>query len=171
MNVFIVNRDRLHSPKRMVEHLQKMPNVNVVILDSASTYEPLLEWYETKPCIIEREKLNWGECILWRPETGFIEKYHLHQGDYCVTDGDLRIDKLPLDFHDILKEGLRKYPQYDKCGLSLEIRNLPQNAYTQEIIKHESAYWGTPVDSMYFDAPIDTTYSYFASQIHSFKIS
>jgi len=28
----------------------------------------------------------------------------LHQGDYCVTDGDLRIDKLPLDFHDILKE-------------------------------------------------------------------
>ena len=44
--VIINNRDRLEAPKAMVEALLWRNTEQIWIYDNASTYEPLLEWYD-----------------------------------------------------------------------------------------------------------------------------
>ena len=74
---------------------------------------------------------------------------------YIVTDPDLDLTGIPDDFLSVLEEGLRRYPQFNKCGFSLEINDLPN----QVTIDWESRYWQKPLDSMYFSADIDTTFA------------
>lgn len=167
--VFIINRDRLHSPKEMVEFLWGISDVEPIIIDNASTYEPLLQWYKTQPCHIEKMPLNWMECVLWQPETGLMDKYNLYAGNYCVTDSDLKINHLPKDFIEVLKEGLNRYPSYDKCGLSLEIEGLPDNELTREVISHEQGHWMNKLDDIYISAATDTTFAVHRSAIQSFN--
>lgn len=169
IKVFVLNRDRLHSPKEMVEFLWTIPDVEPIIIDNASSYEPLLQWYDTKPCHIERMELNWGCCVLWQEENGLMQKYNLRQGGYCVSDSDLKVDHLPKDFIDVLFEGLRRYPQFDKCGLSLEIQGLPDNELTREVIEHEQQHWLHKLDERYIKASTDTTMAAHASGIQSFN--
>jgi hypothetical protein len=46
IRVIINNRDMLSWPKAMLEYLENVPNIIPVIIDNASTYPPLLEWYQ-----------------------------------------------------------------------------------------------------------------------------
>lgn len=167
--VFILNRDRLHSPKEMVEFLWTIPDVEPIIIDNASTNPELLSYYETKPCHIERMKLNWKECVLFQTETGLMDKYNLYAGGYCMTDSDLLISHLPKDFIEVLFEGLRRYPEREKVGLSLSLENLAETPIKAEIIQHESHFWNNKIDEQYYDSWCDTTFCAMKNQIHSFN--
>jgi GT2 family glycosyltransferase len=51
--IIIMNFNLLTWPNQMVEDIKKFDNVgDIIIFDNGSTYEPLLEWYSTKPCEI-----------------------------------------------------------------------------------------------------------------------
>jgi len=55
---------------------------------------------------------------------------------------------------------LDKFPAYLKCGFSLETRDLPDSAEGNFIRNHaEASYWLRPLNQLYFDAPIDTTFA------------
>ena len=48
--VYIVNRNRLTTTKRLVDWLLQSQDLEkIVILDNQSTYEPLLEYYSNLP--------------------------------------------------------------------------------------------------------------------------
>lgn len=61
--IFLTNMDRLTTCKKMVEDLFRLNgNSNITIIDNASTYPPLLDWYDEfkKDISIIRNPTNLG---------------------------------------------------------------------------------------------------------------
>ena len=166
---FIINRDRFTTTKNMVEYLKQIPEIRVVIIDNDSAYPPLLEWYETNPCEIERLGANYGNFVVWSATTAieghlkpnFLEKY-TNGNRYIVTDSDLDLSNIPLDFLQVLQTGMDKYSWACKVGFSLSIENLPEGDMKQEILSWEMSNWadGNRIDgSNYRKAAVDTTFA------------
>jgi hypothetical protein len=92
----------------------------VIIIDNASTYPPLLEYYENEcPCKVIKLDYNYGHLAPWRVID--IKK------EYVVTDPDLDISKIPWDWPDALREGLEMFPKANKCGFSDDFTKIPIN--------------------------------------------
>ena len=67
--VIINNRNLFTWPKAMVERIKEYDGVGeIIIVDNDSTYPPLLEWYATNPCRIERLNKNIGVAAPWISE-------------------------------------------------------------------------------------------------------
>ena len=65
--IIINNCNLLEWPKKMIEDISTFEGVGeIIILDNGSTYEPLLEWYETKPCEIIKSEINYGQYGPWQ---------------------------------------------------------------------------------------------------------
>jgi len=123
-----------------------------IFVDNNSDYSPLLAYYQACPFQVLRMDKNYGHEVVWRQ--GVIAKLGINE-DYIVTDPDLDLTGIPDDFITVLYEGLKRYPQYDKCGLSLEINDIPDKG----TVWWETRFWQTPLDPQYFHADIDTTFA------------
>jgi hypothetical protein len=152
MKAFIINFNRLTYLRDMVtwclEH-----NLEPVIVDNASDYAPLLEYYHSKPCQIIQMPHNYGHTVMWQ---GLIK---LPKGRFIITDPDLDMSGVPDDFLKMMNLGLDCYPWAAKCGLSLEIDDIPEGLEKQAIYGIESNYWMHPLDPLFFKADVDTTFA------------
>ena len=155
--VYITAFNRLTPLKRMVEFLCRCPGVSPVVIDNASTYPPLLEWYLECPVEVIRRDDNAGPRVAWS-----------HKDDspfFAVTDSDLDLDGCPLDLVDVLIDGLESHPEYCKAGLSLEIDDLPQDhPFLERILSVELPYWERRV-GRFFDALIGSTFAVYRSGV------
>jgi len=151
MKVLIINFNRLTLPMNMANWVVER-GCEPVFIDNASDYLPLIQYYNDTTFEVIRMDKNYGHTVVWTQD--IINKLSI-TGNYIVTDPDLDLTGIPDDFLSILEEGLRRYPQFDKCGFSLEINDLPDI----ETINWETRYWQHPLDSMYFLADIDTTFA------------
>ena len=151
MKAFIIAYNRLTLLKNLAENLTHA-GLEVVIIDNASTYPPLLEWYATNPYFIVRMDQNYGHQVLWNqcPEL-ITDRY------YIVTDHDLDISGLPSDWVEHLRKGLDLFQNVIKSGLSLRIDDLPENEYTKEVIAWEKKYWERELKNGFYLSEIDTT--------------
>lgn len=151
MKAFIIAYNRLTMLKNLAENLTQA-GLEVIIIDNASTYEPLLEWYKTNPYFIVRMDKNYGHQVLFNqcPEL-ITDRY------YIVTDHDLDISHLPSNWVDVLRKGLDLFPNVIKSGLSLRIDDLPENNYTKEVISWEIKYWERELRDGFYLSEIDTT--------------
>jgi hypothetical protein len=126
-----------------------------IIIDNASDYLPLLDYYNYTPYQVIRLENNYGHRVLWDYPLweilGIKERF-------VYTDPDLDYTGIPDDFLRVLNEGLDKYP-VDKCGFSLEINDLPDNKANRELIIWENRFWRKALSDVYFDAGIDTTFA------------
>ncbi len=155
MKVLIINFNRLTLPRRMAEWLSKH-GCEPIFIDNASTYQPLRDYYATCPFQVVEMYQNYGHTVVWTQD--IVNKLGI-KDRYIVTDSDLDLSFVPKDFIKVLNKGLDKYPMYDKCGLSLEIEDLPDSKEGAFIRNIEAKYWQNPLDNKYFDAPIDTTFA------------
>lgn len=155
-SVFINNRDRLTTLKQLILWLEKKGFQQITVIDNASTYPPLLEYYENelRHRLIRLEE-NIGYLSLW--ETDIFSK-DVH-GYYLYTDSDIiPADDCPDDFLQIFYRGLIENPDIDKVGFSLRIEDLPDhNPMRARIKQHEQQFWRKKRGDLYFSAPIDTT--------------
>jgi len=151
MKVLIINFNRLTLPMNMANWVAER-GCEPVFIDNASDYLPLIQYYNDTPFNVLRMDKNYGHTVIWTQD--IVNKLGI-AGNYIVTDPDLDLTGIPDDFLSVLEEGLRRYPQFNKCGFSLEINDLPN----QVTIDWESRYWQKPLDSMYFSADIDTTFA------------
>jgi hypothetical protein len=150
MKAFIISFNRLTPLKAMCEFLTQT-GVEPVIIDNASTYPPLLEWLADCPYEVHLRPTNGGHLVLWRELPHLItERY------YIVTDPDLDLSSIPHDYVEHLMKGLRMFPHVSKAGLSLDIFDLPLNAYTREVIDWERKFWDNKKGEWYL-SDIDTT--------------
>ena len=171
---FLIVRDRFTSTKNMVQYLVQIPELRVVILDNNSSYPPLLEWYDTNPCEIERLTANYGNFVLWSATTAieghekpnFFEKYDCVGKQYILSDCDLDLSGIPKEsLLPTLQEGLREYPNVVKCGLSLEINDLPDTELAKVALGWERFNWvknpakGDTPNGKFISAPVDTTFA------------
>jgi hypothetical protein len=157
--IYINNRDRLTTTRRLAEQCARLTLAEVIIVDNASTYPPLLEWYQDCPFRVERLEANRGPRGVWtcpRLET------HKELGitHYVVTDPDLDLEGVPRDALTLLEDGLTRYPWAIKAGLSLAIDDLP-DAYQRkkQVLSREARFWTDPVDAEFFKSEIDTTFA------------
>lgn len=120
----------------------------IYIIDNASTYQPLLDWYKN-----ELPKLKNIELIR-HPENGgsrVYQKYiHLFPDEYVITDPDLLFNpKMPNDVINILSN-IRKKFNVKVVGLALDIsdRSNFTNAkfHAKSIYEWESAFWKNKVN-------------------------
>lgn len=158
MKVLIINYNRLTLAKQLADWCAAH-GLEPVFIDNNSTYQPLLEYYHSCPYLVMHMNRTWGHKVVWESYAQVLPRLGI-TGRYIVTDSDLDLSGVPADFLEVMNEGLDKYSTFGKCGLSLEINDLPDNEAVQKI-KHgcEQRYWLTPLDEMYFNAPVDTTFA------------
>jgi len=156
LKVIIINRNLYTWPKAMVDWLNQFP-VDVHIVDNASTYEPLLEWYKTNPCNIIKLETNQGHMCFYGGEVGKVLERGKH---FVISDPDLDLSGVPHDWIDVMHETMEEYKEYNKVGLSLELEDLDleNNVVSGYAKRHESQFWSTPINEKLFKAAVDTTF-------------
>ena len=164
--VIINNRDRLTTTKAMVEYLlEYAPSAIPIILDNASTYPPLLDWYGKLPsgCNLVRLKANVGSKAPWSALPQAARECGCPY--YCVTDSDLDLTGVPPDFLSLLRRGLEQFPKVAKAGLGLRLDDLPDTPLAKRAYNWEYPRFWNEADrrgQWYLNA-IDTTFAMYRS--------
>jgi hypothetical protein len=163
--IWINNRNRLTTTRNMVEYLHGVAGAIPIIVDNASTYPPLLEWYRSYLGQVVLLQHNVGAFAPWRIGIDLSMGW----GYYVVTDSDLDISRIPLDLLEKLQSGLDTYPHIVKAGLSLEVNDLPpwEAIGLSENSNWESPYWQRKTPDGWWIADTDTTFAMYRGNWHS----
>lgn len=161
--VFIVNRNRHDAMVRLIDWLRAGGTRKIVILDNASTFPPLLRYYDALPAGVNVLRLpqNHGPYVLWQQRV-----HEVLDTPYVLTDSDIvPADFCPSDLVGKLYETLLRYPDASKVGPALRIDDLPDGyADADTVRKWESQFWEHPVAPGVFAAPIDTTFALYPAK-------
>lgn len=155
--IFINNFNRLTFPLRLISFLESCGFTNIFILDNASDYPPLLNYYKYSKHRVVHLKKNYGYLAFWK--SGLYKKY---RWDYFIyTDSDVvPIENCPKDFIERFKQILNKNHRLDKVGFGIKIDDLPNHfTFKEQVIKHESKFWVEEVEPGVYKAQIDTTFA------------
>ncbi len=159
--IIINNRNRYSCLKRLIAALESRGYRNIYVIDNASTYPPLLEYYEKEYSyrLIRLEK-NVGHLSLWR--TGLIDRFRSNY--FVYTDPDvLPIEDCPSDFLDCFLAYLKRHPFVEKVGFALKIDDLPDEYDKKsQVIAWESQFWrrkSLEGNIAFYKAAIDTTFA------------
>ncbi|MDR3058175.1 MAG: glycosyltransferase [Prevotella sp.] len=158
--VIIINYNRLSDLKTLINFLLERKHKNIVIVDNASTYPPLLEYYNEmeKIVTIERMEDNYGHLVFWKNEN-LYNKYA--KGYHIITDADIIPNKnLPKDYIKQLIDILDKNRDVTKVGFALKIDDIPD--YFQQKLKvldWEKKHWENPMGNDLYRNELDTTFA------------
>ena len=164
--IFINARDRLDCLRQLVDWLRQAGYEKIYILDNASTYQPLLDYYSTleaQGIWVLKLRQNLGHTALWR--SGILEKLDIRT-PYVYTDPDvLPLEECPGDFVADLLGLLRKYPWLEKAGLGLYCEDI---TYFDAAAKRawEKKFYQAPVEAGVYFAPVDTTMALYRDARH-----
>ena len=158
--IYILNFQNLERGfRRLVEWLKAAGMTQITVIDNHSTWEPLLEYYQT---LADVQMLmlpqNEGHDVFWN------RGYHLHQRTrFIVTDPDVvPADGCPKDL--VLKMHMvaDRIPG-SKVGPGIRIDNLPDNYGLKDLmLRSECRYWDESARMPHGDAffaAIDTTFA------------
>lgn len=154
--IVINNRNRLTTTRNLADSIRKLGNYEVIILDNASTYPPLLDWYDTCTYEIVRETVNHGQLAIYN--SGLINRWPI-QSWVAYTDSDIELgSETPANFADRLCRIGDKY-SINKVGLALRIDDIPDNDENQKWVKQwESRFWTHEVEPLVYTSELDTTF-------------
>lgn len=158
--IIIISFNQLTYLKKLITFLQRANCTNIIIIDNASTFEPLLGYFEElkDQVTIHKMKKNYGHMVFWKSE----ELFGLYgNGYYVVTDADIVPDKeCPMDFLEYFKEILDRDRSLTKVGFSLRIDNIPEsNLNKEKVLNWEEKFWKVKDVYSNYVADIDTTFA------------
>ncbi|SDF20702.1 glycosyltransferase [Desulfovibrio legallii] len=157
--IFIISFNRLVCLHRLINWLEENGLTNIIIVDNASTYPPLLEYLDSLPYRVVRLPENKGHLAVW--QCGLFSDILDHQY-FVVTDPDVLPDEAcPEDAILCFYNQLMAYPPITKCGFSLRLDDIPfEYPLREPVLEMEGRYWQSPLpDGSGFFAPIDTTFA------------
>lgn len=156
--IYLTNMNRLTTTKKMVEDLFKLNgNSKINIIDNASTYPPLLEWYEEvkNDINIIYNSINLGPWTFFYGGT-----YTTTNSDYYIySDADLELNpNMPYNWQEIMLDYINKYDR--KSSLVLRIDDIPDNyEFKNKILEHQSVCWYESEEKEVYKAITDMTFS------------
>jgi hypothetical protein len=157
MPVIINAFNRLTCLMELVTCLRRRGYDNLYVIDNASTYPPLLDYYQRAGLRVFFLSGNVGCYSLWRTdvERSFDSTY------YALTDPDvLPIDECPNSFVAHFLEVLHAHPHVGKVGFGIKIDDIPDDVpYREQMIGIESLFWRRPLGEHLYAAAIDTTFA------------
>jgi hypothetical protein len=156
--ILITCHNRVEPLRPLVSWLESAGYEWIAFVDNASTYEPLLSYYENSPHEVLRLGENIGHLAVW--EARVLDTIG-HSGPYVVTDCDVvPDDETPADALEYFAELLFRYGDVDKVGFGLHIDDLPETyQYREDVIDWESRFWEDEVERGVYRADIDTTFA------------
>jgi hypothetical protein len=157
--VFVNTRDRVTPLRALVGWLERAGVRRIVFVDNASTYGPLLDYFDETPHEVVRLPENLGELAPWL--SGTIERMTGEHEFFVETDPDVVPDSdCPLDALDYLYDVVYTYPEYVKVGLGLRIDDLPDHYVHAEAVRRwEARFWLDEYRPGLYIAPVDTTFA------------
>ena len=166
--IFINARDRLGVMHRLIDWLLNAGYRNLIILDNASTYSPLLEYYaalerDSRTKIIRLGK-NLGFKALWL--SNVLELLQIAT-PYIYTDPDIfPIERCPKDFVLRLMKLLDSNHEVRKVGLGLVYDDI--TFFDKDSIQRtETAFYnGTQVGENLHFTQVDTTLALYSNVRH-----
>lgn len=156
--IYLTNMNRLTTTKKMVEDLFILNgDAKINIIDNASTYPPLLEWYdEIKNDVnIIKQETNLGPWTFFY--SGHFSK--CEEDFYVYSDADLEINpNMPYNWQEIMIDHINKYDR--KASLVLRLDDIPDDyEFKSNIINHQNVCWyDTGIPDLY-KAITDMTFS------------
>lgn len=156
--IYITNMNRLTSTKKMVEDLFRLNgNARIHIIDNASTYPPLLEWYDhvKNDITIYRHTTNKG-C--W---SFFYSGYSNQCKDdyYTYSDADLELNpNMPHNWQEILMDYHKRWKR--KASLVLRMDDIPEGDVKERIKIHQQVCWGKTEEENVWHGVTDMTFSF-----------
>ena len=156
--IFIISRDRLSPLLKLVNWLEEAGHDQIFIIDNASTFPPLLDFYSKTKHQVLKLNQNIGHTSPW--DANLIQT-HAVNIPFVVTDPDVvPSEECPKDLIKHLWSALEKYPQYRKAGVGLRIDDLPSHYPLAETVRAwESQFWKGPAVGDFLNAPVDTTFA------------
>lgn len=136
--VVINTRDRLTDLLALLGWLEGAGYDNIVLLDQASTWPPLLNYLDTTPHKVVRCKDNIGSRAPW------LYDVYERAGWMVYTDCDcVPIEECPDDVVAHLHALLMNHPEFPKAGLGIYIRDLGQfrDRYREELFHNAAENW------------------------------
>ena len=158
VHVFINVRDRLECLTQLLNWFERAGHENIILIDNASTYPPLLKFMESCPHRVVRLKRNLRHTALWRiPELRRV----ITEEWFVYTDPDVvPTETCPLDAVTHLYHLLQQFPNYLKAGLGLHLGDIPDHYHLkQKVIHYESGLYGREIAPGTFQADVDTTFA------------
>jgi hypothetical protein len=158
--IFINARDRFVPLRRLVTWLLQAGYERIYVLDNASSYRPLLDFYA---CMRDRVHVvplqaNVGPTALWK--ANILDRLNI-TGPFVCTDPDVvPVEGCPADALAFFWKVLQDYPDQTKVGFGLRIDDLPDHyRLKQTVIAWELQFWERKIAPHLYDAPIDTTFA------------
>lgn len=156
INVF----NRLTTTRSLAEQIAELPGAVPILIDNASDWPPLLDWYQSCPYDVIRLNENVGHHAPWKrviPDAAeFLRRYRSDY--YVVTDCDLCIADCPRDLLNVLREPLQWAIGIVKSGVSLRLDDLPE--WQTTVRDWESRFWKRPYPcGRFYNALVDTTFA------------
>ncbi len=153
--IVINNFNRLTTTKKLADDLSNLGYSNIHILDNASSFPPLLDWYSSCPYIVKR--LDSNQEFLSVYNSGYINEF-IKDPWIAYTDCDIELNsECPGGFIEKLIALTEKYGR-TKGGLALRIDDLPNNSYTEHYRNWEARYWVNKLEDDVYDGHVDTTF-------------
>jgi len=181
IQVFVISYNLVSPIPQLVNNIIRMGG-QVFIVDNASTYGPLLEWYETlagrNDIHVIKMSQNFGPHVVYNQLAFFRETYQQITGktlpdEFVITDSDLDLSGIPDDglriLYKIREEDKKGQTQHIKIGFGLVLEDLPINKHTVRTRQWKPTLCRNPAViadiPVYVDSLIDTTLHLFMSQL------
>jgi hypothetical protein len=158
--IFVTNFNNLDRGfKRLLTWLRRAGYEHVAVIDNASTWPPLLEFYEHLLEVqVMRLAENLGPYAFWH-----LGLHTRQLVPFVVTDPDVvPAVTCPHDLVGRLHEALSTLPSSPvKVGPSLRVDNLPAcYNHREEVLAWEKQFWQRPTeDGRAYEALLDTTFA------------
>lgn len=161
--VIINNFNRLNYLKQQLQWLEKIGMQKIYIIDNASTYKPVLDFYKKTKYPVFKLNENVGNLALWKTHIFLYFK----NTNYIYTDPDVvPVTECPNNVIKYFISILDKYPQIEKVGFALKIDDIPDHYHLkQKVINWEKQYWEKEIEENIFDAKIDTTFALYRPNV------
>jgi hypothetical protein len=169
--IFVTCRDRVTPLLELLAWAEQAGLTDrLVLVDNASTWEPLLDLYGSLSCRVVRLSENLGQHAPW--VAGLVDQLVPSGQPYVVTDPDVvPDDDCPPDVLDHLAELLARHPDRVKAGLGLRTDDLPLvYRWAGEARAWERQFWERELSPGVFDAPIDTTFAMYQAGLDHFEM-
>ena len=156
--IYLTNMNRLTTTKKMVEDLFKLNgNARINIIDNASTYPPLLKWYDEieNDVNIIKQEVNLG------PWTFFYSGHFSNCPDdfYVYSDADLELNpNMPYNWQEILMDYHKRWNR--KASLVLRLDDIPESEMKKHITFHQSVCWNPTEEENVWHGVTDMTFSF-----------
>lgn len=157
--VYINNFNRLTYVLQLLKDFGRFNEVTplyVHLVDNGSTYQPLLDWYNSDKNLTYGYPIKIHRCANGGPR-GYYQIMSHTCPLYVVCDPDISLIDCPADTLELMKRGIVD-TRYRKVGLGIRVDDIPVDGpFYKQILDVENRYRKIN-DGTWWQAEIDTTF-------------